>query len=364
MERDPRWAAVLRRDASRDGSFVYAVTTTGVFCRPSCPARRPKPTNVRLFSTPAEARTAGFRACKRCRPEARGEAADDPQRAVILAACAAIDASESAPSVGELAAAAGVSESTLHRAFKAALGLTPRAFVAARREQRLRGDLADAPSVTAALYDAGFASSAGFYARAKAILGMRPATYRAGGEAETIRFAVGPCSLGAVLVAGTAAGICAIDLGDDPQRLVEHLERRFDRAELIGADATFEAWVARVVALVDGASDDARDLPLDVRGTAFQRRVWTALAAIPAGTTTTYAALAEALGQPKAARAVARACAANPVALAIPCHRVVRRDGGLAGYRWGVERKRALLEREQARDAAPRDPEPEAPGVP
>ena len=342
-ERDPRWAAVLARDPGADGRFWYSVRTTGVYCRPSCAARRARPENVRFHDSPADAECAGFRPCRRCRPDrppARVAHADKVERA-----CRLIEGAEQAPDLATLAADAGLSPFHFHRVFKAATGLTPKAYAAAHRARRVRNGLAHGDSVTSAVYDAGYNSSGRFYAQAEAMLGMRPSDYRAGGANTAIRFAVGECSLGAILVAASERGICAILIGDDPDALARELQDTFPKAELIGGDADFEQLVARVVGFVE-APAIGLDLPLDVRGTAFQQRVWQALRDIPAGSTASYAEIARAIGAPKATRAVAGACASNLLAVAIPCHRVVRSDGALSGYRWGVERKRALLERE------------------
>lgn len=342
-----RWAAVLARDPAADAAFCYAVTTTGVFCRPTCPARRPSRANVVFFSDAAEAEAAGFRPCRRCRPEQRG--ADGVLTDRLARACrlieTCIEAGEEPPELAALAEAAGLSPHHFHRVFKQALGVTPRAYAAETRAGRLRQGLAAAPSVTEACYDAGFGSSGRFYAEAPGVLGMTPGAYRAGGAGAEIRFAVGQCSLGAILVAATEVGVCAILLGDEPEALVRDLQDRFAKARLIGAEKAFEELVAKAVGLVERPAAPV-DLPLDIRGTAFQRRVWEALRAIPAGETRSYGEIAAGLGLTRAVRAVARACAANPLAVAIPCHRVVRLGGALSGYRWGIERKRALLGRE------------------
>lgn len=342
MGADARWQAVVERDARADGAFVFAVQTTGVYCRPSCGARRPLRKNVRFFAGGEEARAAGFRPCKRCRPdEKKGRAA------LVEKLCRRLEAGGERVVLSQLAAEAGLSPSQLSRAFQAELGLSPRAYLLALRAGRLRRQLQRSPTVSDAIYAAGFESSGRFYAQAPGALGMTPRGFRGGGAGERIRFAVGQCSLGAVLVAATARGVCAILLGDAPEALVRELQDRFPRAELLGGDADFEAHVAEVVGLVE-APRKGLSLPLDVRGTAFQQRVWQALRAVPAGKTSTYARLARAIGRPSAVRAVAGAVAANPLAVAIPCHRVIRTDGALSGYRWGVERKRALLEREGA----------------
>jgi AraC family transcriptional regulator of adaptative response/methylated-DNA-[protein]-cysteine methyltransferase len=339
-----RWEAVLARDRTADGAFVYAVATTGVYCRPSCPARRPRQENVVFFDTREAARTAGFRACRRCRPDAAHEA--HPHAMLVETACRRIAASDETLSLNELADGAGLSPFHFHRVFRTITGLTPKAYADAHRANRLRQALSDGKaSVTAAIYDAGYSSSSRFYERSSEILGMTATAYRNGGQDAEIRFAVGECSLGSVLIARSAKGVCALSLGEDPDALVRALQDRFPKAELVGGDVEFEALVASVVGLVDSPAAGLK-LPLDMRGTVFQQRVWTALQAIPAGQTVNYAELARRIGAPNSARAVARACASNTIAIAIPCHRVIRQDGALAGYRWGVERKRALLERE------------------
>ncbi len=332
-ESDPRWADVLARNAAADGQFFYSVKTTGVYCRPSCAARHARPENVRFHATAADAAAAGFRPCKRCKPD------EAP------AACRTIESAETAPSLEALAQQAGLSPFHFHRVFKAVTGLTPKAYATAHRRKRVNDSLSQAGSVTDAIYDAGYASSGRFYAKADETLGMTPSRFRAGGSDTDIRFAIGQCSLGAILVAQSERGLCAILLGNDPDALAHELQDRFPRATLIGDDRDFEQLVAQVVGLVE-APATGLDLPLDVRGTAFQQRVWQALRAIPAGTTASYSEIALRIGAPKSVRAVAQACAANTLAIAIPCHRVVRNDGALSGYRWGVERKRALLDRE------------------
>lgn len=344
-EDDARWDAVMRRDASRDGTFVYAVTTTGIFCRPSCPARRPSRGNVRFFATPAVAEKAGFRACKRCSPGGASAAAPLDDR--IAAAARAIEAAVEPPSLSDLARVAGLSQGHFHRAFVRATGVTPGDYARGSRQKRLREALRSSRTVTEAMYEAGYNSTSRLHADAGPALGMSPSRFRVGGKGIEMRFAVGECSLGAVLVAATEKGVCAILLGDDPQALVRDLQDRFAGAEIVGGDRDFEALTAQVIGLIENPRRGA-GLPLDVRGTAFQLRVWRALAEIPAGTTVSYAELARRIGRPAAVRAVARACAANPAAVAIPCHRVVRTDGSLSGYRWGVERKCELLKRERS----------------
>ncbi len=340
---DPRWAAVAARDPRADGRFFYSVRTTGVYCRPSCAARTPKPENVAFHLTAAEAERAGFRPCRRCKPQQPSLAESHAARVTEL--CRYIENAEHLPTLEELARRARLSAYHLHRVFKDLTGLTPRAYAAAHRTRRIRQALDRSATVTAAIYDAGYGSQGRFYAESNHLLGMTPTEYRAGGADTEIRFAVGECSLGSILVARSDRGVCAIFMGDDPDQLARDLEDRFPHARLIGGDAGFEQLVAKVVAFVE-APDLGLDLPLDVRGTAFQRRVWQALREIPPGETVSYSDLARRIGAPKSVRAVAQACGANALAVAIPCHRVVRSDGGLSGYRWGVERKRTLLERE------------------
>jgi AraC family transcriptional regulator of adaptative response/methylated-DNA-[protein]-cysteine methyltransferase len=342
---DPRWAAVVARDPRADGTFVYAVATTGVACRPSCAARSARPENVSFHATVADAVRAGYRPCLRCRPDQPPVAERNARLVADL--CRFIESAEQTPRLDALAARAGLGVHHLHRLFKATTGLTPRAYAAARRAERVRAGLGGPGSVTEAVHGAGYASSGRFYEESNAVLGMTPTRYRQGAADVVIHFAVGACSLGSILVARAERGVCAILLGDDPEALVRDLQDRFPRAELVGGDDAFEHLVATVVGFVE-APRLGLDLPLDVRGTAFQRRVWEALRTIPAGHRATYTEIAARIGAPGAVRAVAGACAANPLAVAIPCHRVVRSDGGLAGYRWGVERKRALLEREEA----------------
>ncbi|QKD02898.1 bifunctional DNA-binding transcriptional regulator/O6-methylguanine-DNA methyltransferase Ada [Mesorhizobium loti R88b] len=340
---DPRWARIVARDKSADGQFWYSVATTGVYCRPSCPSRRANPGNVQLHDTLAQAKATGYRACRRCNPD--GPSLEAGNAAMVAEACRFIEQSEAEPSLAELAAAAGRSAGYFHRVFKAITGLTPKDYATAHRAARVRQGLEDGASVTVAIYDAGFNSSGRFYEKATGMLGMTPTRYRAGGANEDIRFAVGETSLGAILVASSRKGVASILLGDDPDALVRDLQDRFPKARLIGGDRDYEALVARVVGLVE-APRLGLDLPLDVRGTAFQQRVWQALRDIPAGSTVSYAEIAGRIGAPKATRAIAAACAANAHAVAIPCHRVIRKDGALSGYAWGAERKRALLDRE------------------
>jgi AraC family transcriptional regulator of adaptative response/methylated-DNA-[protein]-cysteine methyltransferase len=343
IERDSRWKAIAARDGKADGTFWYSVRTTGVYCRPSCGARLPRPENVAFHPSREQAERAGFRPCKRCRPDQAPLA--ERQAGKVAEICRHIEDSETIPTLAELARRAGMSPWHFHRLFKSVTGLTPRGYAAAHRARRVRSRLARGRSVTEAVYDAGFNSSGRFYETADRMLGMKPASFRKGGAGADIRFAVGECSLGSILVAESERGVCAIQLGSDPEELVRKFQDQFPRANLIGGDREFERLVARVVALVETPARKS-DLPLDIRGTAFQQRVWQALRRIPVGRTATYSEIARRIGSPKAVRAVAHACATNRIAVAIPCHRVIRTDGDLAGYRWGVERKQALLDRE------------------
>lgn len=344
--RDPRWARVLARDKTADGVFWYSVSTTGVYCRPSCASRTASPANVQLHDTLASARATGFRPCKPCNPE--GPSCGSEKAMLITKACRLIERSEEQPSLNRLAAAVGWSPSHFHRTFKTTTGLTPKDYAAGHQATKVRDGLASGGTVTGAMYDAGFNSSGSFYAKSTDMLGMTPTTYRAGGLNEKLIFAVGETSLGAILVASSDKGVAAILLGRDPDKLVRDLQDRFPNAQLVGADKDYEELVARVVGFVE-APKLGLDLPLDIRGTAFQQRVWQALRNISVGATVSYAEVARRIGLPKAARAVADACASNNLAVAIPCHRVVRSDGTLTGYAWGVDRKRALLGRESNR---------------
>jgi AraC family transcriptional regulator, regulatory protein of adaptative response / methylated-DNA-[protein]-cysteine methyltransferase len=338
-----RWDAVRSRDRTADGIFFYSVSSTGVYCRPSCPARRARRENVAFHASAKLAESAGFRACKRCHPndaEWQGRHAR-----AVSAACRHIEMAEREPSLESLAHRAGMSRFHFHRVFKQLTGVTPKAYAAARRATRLRTGLSDQRSVTQAVYEAGYGAIGRFYESSSAVLGMTPSAFRDAGSGAEIRFAVAACSLGHVIVAATSRGICAIRLGDDPTSLVNELQSQFRKAISINGDEHFEAVVAAIVGLIERPGLTVQ-LPLDVRGTSFQRRVWEALQNIPSGETTSYGELAVKLGAPGGSRAVARACATNPIAVVIPCHRVVRRDGALAGYRWGAERKRELLQRE------------------
>lgn len=343
VEDDPRWQRIVGRDKTADGHLWYSVLTTGVYCRPSCPSRIANPKNVRLHDSLESAKATGFRPCKRCNPD--GPSIETENAALVANACKIIEESEEVPSLEELANAVGRSASYFHRMFKAATGVTPKDYGAAHRATKVRHGLKSSSTITEAIYSAGFNSSGRFYEKSTDILGMAPSQYRAGGPNEEIRFAVGQTSLGAILVASTKKGVAAILLGDDPDKLLRSLQDRFPKAHLIGADRAYEKLVAQVIGFIE-MPRIGLNLPLDVRGTAFQERVWKALQRIPAGTTVSYAEIARRIGAPRSIRAVAGACASNNLAVAIPCHRVVRNDGSLSGYTWGIDRKRALIERE------------------
>jgi AraC family transcriptional regulator, regulatory protein of adaptative response / methylated-DNA-[protein]-cysteine methyltransferase len=341
---DPRWVRIVARDKSADGIFWYSVLTTGVYCRPSCPSRIANPKNVQIHSTLAEAKATGFRPCKRCNPDDRS--ADDETAVLVAKACRLIDNSEEELSLDALATRVGRSSSHFHRLFKATTGLTPKEYADAHRAARIREGLMKNTSVTEAIYDAGFNSSGRFYEKSKELLGMMPTQYRTGGANEEINFALGQTTLGSILVASSKKGVVAILLGDDPDKFLRELQDRFPKAKLIGADKEYEKLVAHVVGFIE-APNQGLNLPLDIRGTAFQQRVWRVLQGIPAGKTVSYAEIAKKIGSPKLVRAVAGACAANNIAVTIPCHRVVRTDGSLSGYAWGIDRKRQLIDRER-----------------
>lgn len=338
-----RWEAVVRRDRHADGKFCYSVSTTGVYCRPSCASRRPLRENVRFHARSADAERAGFRPCKRCQPNAPALA--EQYAAKVATTCRLIETAEHLPTLDSLARSAGMSRFHFHRVFTRVTGLSPKAYAAAHRAERVRQALPRHRTVTEAIYEAGYNSNGRFYAESAKLLGMTPKHFRRGGAGEVIRFAVGECSLGSILVAASQKGVCAISLGDDPDRLARELQDRFPQAQLVGGDKQFERLVATVVGFVE-APKNGLGLPLDIRGTAFQRQVWKAVGDISAGSTSSYSAIARRIGRPTAVRAVAGAVAANTLAVAIPCHRVLRRNGQLSGYRWGVKRKRVLLNRE------------------
>jgi AraC family transcriptional regulator of adaptative response/methylated-DNA-[protein]-cysteine methyltransferase len=339
---DERYAAAARRDKSLRSAFVIGVRTTGIYCRPGCPARMPKRENVAFYETAEAARAAGLRPCKRCKPD---EAAS-PNAAMVARACRAIEDADTAPNLETLATQAGLSAFHFHRLFKAETGLTPAQYAAAVRDRRAKAALKSGASVTEAVYDAGYGSSSRFYEGADTRFGMRPRAYRDKGRDEEIRLAVAPCALGWVLVGATDKGICAVELGDDPEAMTAAFTDSFHKARKVEDDPALRRQVEQVVAAIDRPGASLKDLPLDIRGTAFQRRVWDVLRRIPLGEIWTYAQVAEAAGTPKAVRAVGMACGSNPVSIVIPCHRVVGSNRKLTGYRWGVERKRELLKRE------------------
>lgn len=340
---EQRWDAVVRRERNADGQFYYSVKTTGVYCRPSCAARLARRENVAFHTSCEDAEKAGFRSCKRCQPN--GPALAEIYAAAVAEACRTMEAAEEPLTLKALAKSTGLSPFHFHRIFKKIVGVTPKAYASARRAERLREALPRRNTITEAIYEAGYNSNSRFYENASEILGMKPNKFRNGGVGATIRFALSECSLGSVLVASSEKGVCAILLGDDSAALVRDLADRFPKANLMAAAREFQRVVAQVIGLVENPHVRC-DLPLDVRGTAFQQKVWQALRKIQAGKTTTYSEIAHQIGKPKAVRAVASACAANAIAVAIPCHRVLRSDGSISGYRWGVERKRALLKKE------------------
>ncbi len=341
---DDRWLAVTRRDKAFDGEFVYAVRSTGIYCRPSCPSRTAKRENVEYFDTTHQAQTGGYRACLRCKPDQMPLQQQHNDR--VLAACRALEASEGGVSMDDLAARAGLNPHHFHRLFKRLTGLTPKSYFQAVRNRRLQAALDRGASVTDAIFDAGYSAASRFYESDAQQLGMSPSTYRDGAPNLTIRHACEPCALGVVLVAATPKGVCAIEFGDSAHDLVAKLRTRFPKAKFESGDVGFREWVGKVLAKVERPAS-VLDLPLDVQGTLFQQQVWAALRDIPAGQTQSYSEVAARIGKPRAVRAVATACASNTMAVVIPCHRVVRQDGDLAGYRWGLERKAELLKRER-----------------
>jgi AraC family transcriptional regulator of adaptative response/methylated-DNA-[protein]-cysteine methyltransferase len=344
MSPTERWQAVLARDRRYDGAFVYAVRSTGIYCRPSCASRRPRRTQVTFFPIPEAAEQDGFRACRRCHPaDANGS---DPVVALVREACQAL-AGPTPPSLDTLATALGIRPHRLVRAFKRVLGITPKEYAAARRVARFKQELKRRSHVSPAVYEAGYGSSSRVYEGANAQLGMTPGAYARGGAGSAINYVIVPSPLGKMLVAATERGVCRIGFGDDAATLEADLISEFPAAGVEKDRAGLERWVAAILAYLEGREPHL-DLPLDIRATAFQRRVWQELQRIPFGETRSYSDVARRMGQPKAMRAVARACATNPVALVIPCHRVVREDGELGGYRWGIERKRALLSQEKS----------------
>jgi AraC family transcriptional regulator of adaptative response/methylated-DNA-[protein]-cysteine methyltransferase len=346
-----RWRSVLTRDADADGRFVYAVRSTKIYCRPSCPSRRPRRDRVEFFRQPMDAERSGYRACKRCRPNQ--PAPSDPWIAKIQRACLWLAAADTRPSLAALARKLGGSPYHLQRNFKRLVGLTPRAYTDACRMGAVKRALHHGDDVTAAVYGAGYGSSSRFYERASSRLGMLPSTYRRGGSGMSIHYTIVDSSMGQVLVAATGRGICAVAMGASGTELKCGLAREYPAATITASDGAMTRWTAEILARLAGRMPHLA-LPLDVRATAFQWQVWQALAAIPSGETRTYGEIASAIGQPRAARAVARACATNPVAVAIPCHRVVAASGAIGGYRWGGDRKKKLLAREVSAVSATR----------
>jgi len=348
LHEEALWNAVSGRDVLYNGVFYFGVKTTGVYCRPGCPSPMPRRENVVFAFSPANLIAAGYRPCRRCRPEQSGK--PETSIATMVDLCRFIEESEEAPTMAGLAACAGMSESTVGRLFKDALGITPREYADARRRERFRKALRTGVAVLDATYDSGYGSSSRVYEGANGHLGMTPGAYRDGGRGQRIGHTVVLTPLGHLLVAATSKGICSVKLGDDPAVLLEELRREFANAELVEGDAQLGAWTATLVDYLSGRLPWP-ELPYDVRATAFQRRVWEFLRAIPAGETMHYSEVADALGKPTATRAVARACATNPVALVVPCHRIVPKGPGFAGFRWGIERKRKLLELEGSPEA-------------
>lgn len=350
---DVCWHAVIDRDKSYNGRFVFAVRSTGVFCRPSCPARRPRRENVTFFDLPRDAEAAGFRACLRCRPLDSGS--PEEQAKLVEQACRIIEASPERLSLDALGKEVGVSPFHLQRTFKRLMGISPRQYGEAHRSSRLKKGLQGGDSVTGAMYDAGYGSSSRLYESAHDVLGMTPSRYRRGGEGMKIAYTTLQSRLGRLLVAATERGICAVSLGDSDEQLLFELGGEYPGAEIHRDDPGLGTWASAVLEYVDGTQTSA-DLPLDLAATAFQHRVWEELRTIPYGSTRSYGEIARSIGEPGAARAVAQACASNRVALLIPCHRVVREGGAPGGYRWGIERKRALLRQEE--QAAAHETEP------
>ena len=340
---DPRWLQVLAKDATADGTFYYSVSTTGVYCKPSCASRPARPEHVAFHTSFKSAERAGFRACKRCKPTQPSLL--ETRSKMVTEICRMIEDAEQNINLATLAATAGLSMYHFHRIFKAVTGLTPKAYWEAHRTKKIRAGLNKKATITDAIFEAGFNSNSRFYEQSSQLLGMTPFNFKSSGSNTVIRFALGECALGSILVASSEHGVCAIFLGDNPEKLLQDLQSTFLNATIIGADRDYERLVAKVVRFIETPAIGL-DLPLDIRGTAFQQRVWQALREIPAGKTLSYSQLAQKTGKPKAVRAVASACAANKIAVAIPCHRIVRNDGALSGYRWGLARKASLLKKE------------------
>ncbi len=348
MSDDDRWRAVTENDTAADGQFVYAVVTTGIYCRPSCRSRQPKRENVRYFDTAEMAAAAGYKACKRC---GGGKKAEDPMAAAVAETCRLLEtADEAAPTLADLAQAVGVSAFHLQRSFKRLVGVTPRAYWDARRVERLKDGLHDGETVTNALYDAGYGSSSRLYEKSNSVLGMTPARWGRGGEGAVVSWATAETDLGRLLVARTEAGVCFVALGKTDDQLLEELRAALPKAAIAPDHAGLTSEVSAVLDIIAGRAPSSA-LPVEVQATAFQRAVWQALTSIPKGEVWSYAQVAEAIDNPKAVRAVGQACARNPVALLVPCHRVVGADGSTSGYRWGEDRKKALIAREKKKAA-------------
>ena len=341
---EARWQSVISRDKEADGKFFYAISTTGIYCYPSCPSRLALRANTHFFETSIEAEQAGFRPCKRCKSNQDTPSSRDAL--IIAQACRLIENADEIPNLETLAQSQNLSSYHFHRLFKSITSVTPRAYAIAHRAHKVRTELAhDTSSITDAIYHAGFNSNGRFYATSTEVLGMTATNFKNGGNSETIHYSIGTCSFGSILAARSEKGICAILIHDDDKPLLADLQKRFPKATLLEDKSDFKHWLAQVIHFVE-TPQNGLELPLDIRGTLFQQRVWQLLQTIPLGTTASYTDIATKLGDPKAVRAVARACAANPIALLVPCHRVVRSDGGISGYRWGVENKRTLIARE------------------
>ena len=333
--------AIFERNVQFDEKFVYAVRTTGIYCRPSCPSKVANLENMIIFGSGFTAERSGYRPCMRCKPNFSINF--DKNLAVVEKICRLIESADEYPSLSEMAKESRLSQSHFHRVFKYYTGITPKAYVSVCRAKRMRQNLTSYQSVTEAFFDSGYNANSRFYAESSNQIGMKPSQYQRQGTGTTMRFAIGQCTLGAILVATTERGVCAVELGDDPNELVEDFQDRFSSAQIVGADAEFEKIIAHVIGLIENPRKNFA-LPLDIQGTIFQQKVWEELRKIPVGSTKTYSEIARILGTPSAVRAVAGACAKNKLAIVIPCHRVIKKDGALSGYRWGVERKAQLLE--------------------
>lgn len=341
LTNDARLGAVLERNIAADGQFFFGVKTTGIFCKPSCGARNPKPENVTFFDDTAAAERAGFRACKRCKPKQIEEG--DEKQDMVVRACRFIDEVEFSPKLDDIAAHVGVSRFHFHRVFKEIMGITPKAYSANKRRQKVKKGLQQTKRITDAIFDAGYENNSRFYENSAAFLGMTPKEFKAGGRGKNVIYTITTCPLGLMLLAATEQGICSIEFGDEKQVLEQKLKQNFPHAHLANKNPEFDNWVKQALKLIGNKQGQESILPLDIQGTAFQQKVWKTLLSIPFGVRVSYQQVAQQMTMPKATRAVANAIAKNPVAVAIPCHRVVRGDGALSGYRWGSERKSKLL---------------------